>query len=69
MHTTPLQSASTLPIHLASEMRSNHAGETGAIWIYKGVLAVSRDAEIRVFAEHHLATEQTHLSFFAKKLR
>jgi ubiquinone biosynthesis monooxygenase Coq7 len=45
-------------------MRSNHAGETGAVWIYRGVLAVSRDAEIRSFAAHHLATEQLHLRFF-----
>ena len=64
MNTASLQSASTLPAHLAGEMRSNHAGETGAVWIYKGVLAVSRDAEIRAFAEHHLATEETHLGFF-----
>ena len=42
----------------------NHAGETGAVWIYKGVLAISRNAEIRAFAEHHLATEETHLGFF-----
>ena len=45
-------------------MRSNHAGETGAVWIYKGILTVSRDPAIRLFAEHHLATEQTHLGFF-----
>ena len=35
-----------------------------AVWIYKGVLAISRDAEIRAFAEHHLATEEIHLGFF-----
>ena len=27
-------------------------------------MAISRDAEIRAFAEHHLVTEQTHLDFF-----
>ena len=64
MNTASLQCASTLPAHLAGEMRSNHAGETGAVWIYKGVLAISRDAEIRAFAEHHLATEEIHLGFF-----
>ena len=64
MNTATLKSASELPSHLAGEMRSNHAGETGAVWIYKGVLALSRDAEIRAFAEHHLETEQSHLSFF-----
>ena len=64
MNTTSLQSASALPTHLAGEMRSNHAGETGAVWIYRGVLAVSRNTEIRSFAAHHLATEQLHLRFF-----
>ena len=64
MNTATLKSASELPSHLAGEMRSNHAGETGAVWIYKGVLALSRDAEIRAFAEHHLETEQSHLGFF-----
>ena len=32
------------------------------------MLAVSRDAEIRAFAEHHLATEETHLGFFEEWL-
>ena len=64
MNIVSLQSASALPAHLSGEMRSNHAGETGAVWIYKGVLAISRDAEIRAFAEHHLVTEETHLGFF-----
>ncbi len=64
MSTAELQPASNLSVPLAAEMRSNHAGETGAVWIYKGVLALSRDAEIRVFAEHHLETEQNHLGFF-----
>ena len=64
MNITSLQSASALPTHLAGEMRSNHAGETGAVWIYRGVLAVSRNTEIRSFAAHHLATEQLHLRFF-----
>ncbi|MFN9448633.1 MAG: demethoxyubiquinone hydroxylase family protein [Rubrivivax sp.] len=46
---------------LAAELRSDHAGETGAIEIYRGILAVSRDADVRRFAEQHLATEQRHL--------
>ena len=29
--------------------------------IYRGILAVSRDAKVRAFAQHHLATEETHL--------
>ena len=31
------------------------------MWIYHGLLAVSRDAGVREFAERHRATEQTHL--------
>lgn len=46
---------------LAGDLRSNHAGETGAVWIYRGLLAVSRDPGVREFAKRHLATEQTHL--------
>jgi demethoxyubiquinone hydroxylase (CLK1/Coq7/Cat5 family) len=47
--------------HLAGDLRSDHAGETGAVWIYRGLLAVSRDAGVREFAKRHLATEQDHL--------
>ena len=64
MNCASLKQASALPPYLAGEMRSNHAGETGAVWIYKGILALSVDGEIRSFAEHHLATEQEHLAFF-----
>jgi demethoxyubiquinone hydroxylase (CLK1/Coq7/Cat5 family) len=53
------------PTHLTRELRSDHAGETGAVFIYRGVLAVARDtpanAELRAFAQAHLATEQEHL--------
>ena len=33
-----------IPNYLLPHFRSNHAGETGAIYIYKGILAVSRDS-------------------------
>ena len=46
---------------LAGDLRSDHAGETGAVWIYHGLLAVTRDAGVRDFARRHRATEQTHL--------
>jgi demethoxyubiquinone hydroxylase (CLK1/Coq7/Cat5 family) len=42
-------------------LRSDHAGETGAVFIYRGIRAVSRDREVRAFATHHLATEEEHL--------
>ena len=46
---------------LVGEIRSDHAGETGEIWFYRGVLAVTRDAEVRDFAERHIETEMKHL--------
>ena len=50
-----------VPRELAGDLRSDQAGETGAVWIYRGLLAVSRDSGVRAFARRHLATEQTHL--------
>lgn len=43
------------------ELRSDHAGEAGAVCIYRGILAVSRDPRVRAFAERHLETERSHL--------
>jgi ubiquinone biosynthesis monooxygenase Coq7 len=43
------------------DLRSDHAGETGAVAIYRGVLTVSRDPALRAFAERHLHTERQHL--------
>ena len=55
-------SATAMPAWLVADVRSDHAGETGAVMIYRGILAVSRDPDIRQFAEHHLATECEHLT-------
>ena len=49
-----------VPMDLMPELRTDHAGETGAVWIYRGVLAVSRDPALRAFAQRHLATERRH---------
>lgn len=46
---------------LRRELRTDHAGETGAVMIYRGILAVSRDETVRHFARDHLSTEQHHL--------
>lgn len=46
---------------LLRELRTDHAGETGAVMIYRGILAVSRDPGVRAFAQNHLGTEQRHL--------
>jgi ubiquinone biosynthesis monooxygenase Coq7 len=46
---------------LTGELRSDHAGEAGAVMIYRGILAGSRDTAIRRFAQAHGVTEQGHL--------
>ena len=50
-----------LPAWLRRDLRSDHAGESGAMEIYRGILAVSRSEEVRAFAEEHLKTESRHL--------
>ncbi len=47
---------------LIGDLRSDHAGETGAVAIYVGILAITRDPDVRQFAERHLATERDHLA-------
>jgi ubiquinone biosynthesis monooxygenase Coq7 len=46
---------------LIGDLRSDHAGETGAVMIYRGILAGTRDEAIRAFATAHMATEQEHI--------
>ena len=46
---------------MIAALRSDHAGEAGAVEIYRGILALTRDTEVREFAHHHLATEERHL--------
>ncbi|MBE90123.1 MAG: ubiquinone biosynthesis protein COQ7 [Rhodospirillaceae bacterium] len=51
----------TIPKWLIGDLRSDHAGETGAVWIYRGILFVSSDRSVRDFAERHLISERRHL--------
>jgi len=48
---------------LEGELRSNHAGEIGAIAIYAGILHVTRDPELISFALNHRQTETQHLAW------
>lgn len=50
------------------DLRTDHAGETGAVWIYRGILALARDPAVRRFAQAHLATESDHLKLMAALL-
>lgn len=49
---------------LMGDLRSDHAGETGAVMIYLGILAGARSARIREFAQAHLISERRHLAQF-----
>lgn len=57
----PLAIAQSFPADVIADLRTDHAGETGAVCIYRGVLVFARDPAIRAFAQRHLATEQAHL--------
>ena len=64
--TLPFPTFESLPLNreLIADLRSDHAGETGAVAIYCGILAVTRDPDVRHFARHHLRTEVRHRRFF-----
>ena len=57
----PLAAGQSLPADVVADLRTDHAGETGAVCIYRGVLRFARDPALRAFAQRHLATEQAHL--------
>ena len=56
--------APVMSVYLERELRSDHAGETGAVFIYRGMAAMAArrgDAELLAFAQGHGATEAEHL--------
>jgi 3-demethoxyubiquinol 3-hydroxylase len=57
--------------YLEQELRSDHAGETGAVYIYKGIVAIARlsnDLELISFAKNHGATESEHVKLMESVL-
>ena len=57
--------AAALSIHLQRELRSDHAGELGAVFIYRGMLQIAKlknDKALMAFAEAHGETEAKHLA-------
>jgi ubiquinone biosynthesis monooxygenase Coq7 len=59
---TPRARTVAVPPSMWPALRSDHAGETGAVFIYRGILRVSRNTEVRRFARQHLETELAHLA-------
>lgn len=53
---------------LERELRADHAGESGAVAIYRGILAVTRSPKVRSFALRHIATERRHLQMIDELL-
>lgn len=54
-------SGHALPTPVVADLRTDHAGETGAVCMYRGVLSVAHDPALRAFARRHMATEEGHL--------
>ena len=50
------------------DLRSDHAGEHGAVAIYRGILSVTQDADLQCFARRHLLAEMRHLRYFERFL-
>ncbi|MDC1023366.1 demethoxyubiquinone hydroxylase family protein [Alphaproteobacteria bacterium] len=50
-----------LPKKMIGWIRSNHAGETGAVWIYLGARCVFWNKNIKIMSKEHYQTEKNHL--------
>ena len=51
----------SVPMSMIGWMRSNHAGETGAVWIYIGSRCVFWNKDIKKMSREHCQTEKNHL--------
>ena len=51
----------SIPKFMIKWMRSNHAGETGAVWIYKGANFIFWNKKISKMSKEHILTETNHL--------
>lgn len=58
-----------LPKELIPYFRSNHAGETGAVYIYKAIIKFSKNKDILQFSQLHLSTETKHLNLLENILQ
>lgn len=51
-----------IPRPLIAAIRSDQAGETGAVWIYRAMRLMNRHADIRDLLEEHARQEERHLA-------
>ena len=51
----------SIPKNMVGWMRSNHAGETGAVWIYLGARCIFWNKKIKIMSKEHYQTEKNHL--------
>jgi len=57
-----------IPTDLLDDVRSDYVDEIGAVFIYRGILCVAGDPDLRRFARDYLQTEQHHLLLMDKLL-
>ena len=50
-----------VPNSMLNWIRSNHAGETGAVWIYLGARCIFWNKKIQDMTIEHYVTEKCHL--------
>ena len=60
-HSLAINNVFLYPREVIADLRTDHAGQTGALCIYQGVLQFARDQGVRAFAARHLETEAEHL--------
>ena len=58
-----------VPDFLIAEFRSNHAGETGAVYIYKAAKIFAICQKSRQMAKNHLMAEENHLQIIKNLVR
>ena len=57
-----------LPATMIAAIRSDHAGETGAVWIYRSMRWFTRDRDLQAMLEAHRQQEQIHLDAMNRML-
>lgn len=63
-----IRSGGPFPAWLVAELRSDHAGEVGAVEIYRGALAATRDHVMRSAILRHMQAEKRHLRLMERIL-